>query len=150
MVNYRQATVSDARQLAEMNWNLIRDEGHRNAMGPAELEARMTQWLEDEYQAVLFEEGDQSVGYALFRRDPEYVYLRQFFIRREYRRRGFGRAAMAWLAQHIWSGERVRLDVLVGNAAAISFWRSIGFRDYCLTLERDVVFSEEPASRPLT
>jgi hypothetical protein len=29
----------------------------------------------------------------------------------------------------------VRVEVLVGNAVGVAFWRSVGFRDYCLTLE---------------
>ncbi len=136
-MEYRRATVADASKLAAMNWQLIRDEGHRNRMSKSELEVRMTQWLGGEYEAILFEEPQQTVGYALFRRDSEYVYLRQFFIRPECRRRGFGRAALAWLCRQAWGGERVRVEVLVGNAAAISFWRSVGFQDYCLTLERE-------------
>jgi ribosomal protein S18 acetylase RimI-like enzyme len=106
-------------------------------MNGAELEGRMTQWLESEYEAFLFEEGEQTVGYALFRTEPEYVYLRQFYIRPEFRRRGFGSTAIAWLERHAWGKVRVRLDVLVGNAVAIAFWRAVGFRDYCLTLERE-------------
>lgn len=135
-MNFKWATTADALVLAEMNWHLIRDEGHRNRMAKTELEAQMTEWLDSEYEAILFEEPEQTVGYALFRRDPEYVYLRQFYIRPEYRRRGFGSTAMEWLWQHAWGGVRVRVEVLVGNAAAVSFWRSVGFRDYCLTLER--------------
>jgi ribosomal protein S18 acetylase RimI-like enzyme len=138
-MTYRRATAADAPALAAMNRQLIRDEGHRNRMSQSELEVRMTQWLGGEYEAILFEGPEQTVGYALFRRGPEYVYLRQFFIRPECRRQGFGRAAMAWLCQHAWRGERVRVEVLVGNAVAISFWRSMGFQDYCLTLERDGV-----------
>jgi ribosomal protein S18 acetylase RimI-like enzyme len=136
-MEYRRATVADASALAAMNWQLIRDEGHRNRMSQSELEVRMTEWLTGEYEAILFEEHEQTVGYALFRREPEYVYLRQFFVRPECRRRGLGRAAMAWLYQHAWGGARVRVEVLVGNAVAISFWRSVGFQDYCLTLERE-------------
>ena len=33
---------------------------------------------------------------------------------------------------------RIRLEVLVGNANGIAFWRSIGFQDYCVTMEMDV------------
>jgi hypothetical protein len=33
---------------------------------------------------------------------------------------------------------RVRRDVLVGNAGGIAFWRSLGFADYCLTMELEV------------
>lgn len=136
-MNFRRARKADAAVLAEMNGHLIRDEGHRNRMNRAELEARISQWLDGEYEAILFEEREQAVGYALFRREPEYVYLRQFYIRPECRRRGLGRAAIDWLWQQVWSGARVRLEVLIGNAAAISFWRAVGFRDYCLTLERE-------------
>jgi hypothetical protein len=44
---------------------------------------------------------------------------------------------LTWLAAHIWAGQRLRLDVLTGNAAGIAFWRAVGFQDYCLTLERE-------------
>jgi hypothetical protein len=29
----------------------------------------------------------------------------------------------------------VRVDVLVGNAAGVAFWRAVGFADYAVTLE---------------
>lgn len=134
-MEYRQATAADAPALAEMNWQLIRDEGHRNPMTVAELAARMAGWLGREYEAVLFEEAGSPVGYALYRREPEYVYLRHLFVRRDCRRRGVGRAAVGWLRRQTWPGRRVRVDVLVGNAAGVAFWRALGFADYCLTLE---------------
>ena len=48
----RIATAADFAQLAEMNRQLIRDEGHRNAMSALELEHRMKNWLAGEYQAA--------------------------------------------------------------------------------------------------
>jgi GNAT superfamily N-acetyltransferase len=133
---YRFATLEDVTALAALNQALIRDEGHRNWMTAAELELRMADWLGGEYQAVLFEESGQTAGYALFRRDPDYIYLRQFFVSPEYRRRGVGRAALDWLREHAWAEQyRVRVEVLVGNAAGVAFWRAAGFRDYCVTLE---------------
>ncbi len=137
-MNYRFAAASDAAILAGMNHQLIRDEGHRNAMTAAELEDRMRGWLGGEYRAVIFERNGQPAGYALFRNDPEFVYLRQFFVCREKRRQGIGRAAMRWLLANVWNGAaRVRLEVLVGNAAGIAFWRALGFSDYALTMERE-------------
>lgn len=137
-MHYRPATRADVPALAAMNAELIVDEGHRNRMSLAELEVRMAGWLQGEYRAVLIESTDQNAtaaGYALFRDDPDYVYLRQFYVRPEQRRRGVGRAAIAWLRANAWGGRRVRVEVLVGNEAAISFWRAVGFSDYCLTLE---------------
>src|SRR5262245_52152453 len=115
-IRYRRAATTDAAVLARMNHALIRDEGHRNPMTVDELEVRMRGWLAGEYEAVLFETDGDPVGYALFRHEPEYIYLRQFFVQSEYRRRGIGRSAMMWLRENAWRDiARIRLDVLIGN-----------------------------------
>jgi ribosomal protein S18 acetylase RimI-like enzyme len=76
-------------------------------------------------------------------RGAEWTYLRQFFILPELRRRRIGRAAMRWLVQNPWRDEsRIRLDVLVGNTDGIAFWRSIGFQDYCFTMEMDTRYQD--------
>jgi len=138
LLKFRLAATSDAAVLAGMNHELIRDEGHRNRMTVAELEIRMRGWLEDEYRAVIFEWDGDPAGYALFRNEAEFIYLRQFFVCRDSRRKGIGREAMQWLMTHVWNGAaRIRLEVLVGNVAGIAFWRAIGFSDYALTMERE-------------
>ncbi len=139
-VQYRYATIADAELLARLNEQLIRDEGHRNSMTLSELEARMRDWLTNEYQAILFESDREPIGYALFRRDAEHVYLRQFLIMAEFRRQGLGRAAMEWLSRNVWTDAvRIRLDVLIGNHVGIAFWHSVGFCDYCVTMERKLI-----------
>src|SRR6266568_1396611 len=85
-VRYRTASVADAGVMAPMNAQLIRDEGHRNAMTVPQLAERMTDWLKAEYQACLFELESKAIGYALYRFEPEYVYLRQLFVQPEMRR----------------------------------------------------------------
>ncbi len=135
-MNYRHAILADAPLLAEMNQSLIRDEGHRNRLSLAELDQRMTGWLAGEYRVVIFEEANVTLGYALFRDEPKFIYLRQFYVRPERRREGIGCAAIDWLRNNVWPpSKRLRLDVLIGNETAISFWRAVGFRDYCLTME---------------
>lgn len=137
---YRLANLDDVAVLARMNQQLIRDEGHRNRMSLGELEDRMRYWLQTEYQAAIFEDEGAVVGYALFKCEPEWIYLRQFFVVPSRRRQGIGRNAIDWLRQNAWNdSQRVRLDVLVGNANAIKFWRSLGFTDYCLTMEREAM-----------
>jgi len=136
-MRYYFASSDDIPLLARMNHALIRDEGHRNTMSIAELEQRMVAWLQGEYEAVLFEDERGAAGYALFRREPEWVYLRQFFVMPERRRKGVGAAAVRWLLANVWKGApRIRLDVLVGNVEGARFWRSLGFADYCITMER--------------
>jgi len=138
-MHYRPATLDDCQRLVEFNAQLIKDEGHRNPMTVAELADRMRAWLAGEYRAVIFVAEQGPVGYALFRDEPEHIYLRQFFVKKESRRQGIGRSAIEHLVRNEWPAQkRIRLDVLVGNAAAIAFWRSVGFADYCLTMEREL------------
>jgi GNAT superfamily N-acetyltransferase len=134
-LTWREASDQDFGLLAEWNHQLIRDEGHRNPMTIEQLSERMKKWLEGDYRAVIFSE-DQPVGYALFKKEGELVYLRQMFVRRDRRRSGIGRAAFEILRREIWpSGIRLTVDVLCRNVGGVAFWRSLGYQDYCLTLE---------------
>ena len=135
-MTYRTATQADVSLLAELNHQLIRDEGHRNPMTVSELGERMSKWIKGDYTAILFEE-NQIVAYALYRNSDDSIYLRQLFVHRAHRRQGIGRRAMNILFQKIWPKDRrITVDVLTHNSAAISFWRAVGFSDYSLTLEK--------------
>ena len=132
----RRATLNDCVLLAELNHQLIRDEGHRNPMAVPELEQRMKGWLASDYAAVIFEDGGAVVAYALYREQPEEIYLRQLLVVRQRRRQGLGRQAMEMLRSRIWpKNKRLTVGVLVQNTTAIAFWRSVGYKDYSLTLE---------------
>ena len=135
-MNFRPANANDCALLAELNHQLIRDEGHRNSMTVPELEQRMGDWLASEYAAMLFENDGEVVAYALYREQPAEIYLRQLFVVRHCRRRGIGRAALEILRSKIWpKNKRLTVDVLVHNATAIAFWRAMGYQDYSLKLE---------------
>jgi GNAT superfamily N-acetyltransferase len=132
---WRNATDADLPLLAEWNCQLIQDEGHRNTMTIAELKERMAGWIRTDYRAVIFSE-NEPLAYALFKQTDSSIYLRQLFVSRDHRRRGIGKAAIAFLRGEIWSKSvRLTVDVLTSNYAAVSFWRSVGYQDYCLTLE---------------
>lgn len=135
-MNFRHATLKDCALLAELNHQLIRDEGHRNPMTVSELEQRMQGWLVSKYAAVIFEDNEGVVAYALYREQPEEIYLRQLFVVRNRRRQGVGRQAMEILRTRIWrKHKRLTVQVLVQNEAAVAFWRAVGYRDYSLALE---------------
>ena len=132
----RSATAVDLPLLAEWNHQLIEDEGHRNRMTVGELEERMRGWLAGEYSATVFEQDRQPVAYAVWSERVAEVYLRQFFVRRDWRRQGVGRAAMRLLFDETWPHDkRLVVEVLCRNEPAVAFWRSVGYQDYCLTLE---------------
>jgi predicted acetyltransferase len=135
-MTFRRATLDDCALLAELNHQLILDEGHRNRLTVPELERRLKTWLASEYTAILFEEGSDVVAYALYREQPQEIYLRQLLVVRNRRRQGIGRKAVEILHSKLWPlNKRLTVDVLVQNTAAVAFWRAVGYKDYCLTLE---------------
>lgn len=105
-------------------------------MSVAELEKRMRAWLSAEYAAQIFEVGSEIVAYGLYREQATEIYLRQLFVNRNWRRQGIGRQVLQVLRTQIWpKGKRLTVEVLTQNTAAIAFWRAMGYKDYCLTLE---------------
>ncbi len=136
-LTWHEATDADVGLLADWNLQLIRDEQHRNPMNVEQLAERMRNWLRTgEYRAIVFSAGDEPVCHAVFKQEPELIHVRQFFVRRDRRRLGIGRGAVAILKQQIWPrGVRLTVDVLCHNPGGVAFWRSVGYRDYNLTLE---------------
>ena len=138
-LKYRFAAQQDIKLLAQMNRQLISDEKHRNKMTLGELEKRMLKFLSTEYTAVIVSSHQNDIGYALYRPEPDWIYLRQLYVKKEMRRRGIGRALVEWLKNNAWKeAERVRVEVLVGNSEGILFWKALGFDEYSITMEIQV------------
>jgi len=135
-MDFRIANSEDVELLGDWNQQLIQDEGHRNPMTISQLRERMREWIRDEYKAAIFSVDGEQVAYALYKETASDIYLRQFFVRRDNRGQGVGRNAFLLLRASIWpQDKRLTVDVLAGNMPAIKFWQSLGFKDYCLTLE---------------
>ncbi|MBF9002489.1 GNAT family N-acetyltransferase [Vibrio nitrifigilis] len=134
-MDIHRVTVSDIAILAKLNHQLIKDEGHRNPMSVDELEKRMSSWLSSGYFAALFSELDEIVGYTLWRQDEGFIYIRQFFITPDFRGKGNGKKAFYLSRDQFWSGQKLRLDVLINNHRGLEFWHTVGFGDYCITME---------------
>jgi GNAT superfamily N-acetyltransferase len=135
-MTFRTATPDDCPLLAELNHQLIRDEGHQNRKTVPELEQRLRGWLGCGYGAMIYEDNGHVVAYALYREGPEEVYLRHLFVVRDRRRQGIGRRAVGILRSQVWpKGKKLTVDVLVANQVGVAFWHSVGFKDYALQLE---------------
>ncbi len=136
-MTFRIATLDDCPLLAKLNRLLLEDEGHRNRfMTLQQLEERMRGFLSGEYRGVIFQDNGEVVAHALYREEPNEIYLRQLFVARDRRRRGLGRQAIEILRSEIWpKNKRLTVDVLLQNTSAIAFWRAVGYRDYLLGLE---------------
>ncbi len=137
-ITVRSATVADVDLLGQMNRQLADDEQSRNPMSVASLAERMKKWLGEDWQAAVFEEQNQPIGYALFQIGHDYydssipeVYVRQFFIARRQRGQGKGRQAFTLLIEKVFpAGSHVHLDVLATNPRGAQFWASLGFQPY--------------------
>jgi ribosomal protein S18 acetylase RimI-like enzyme len=101
-----------------------------------QLTLRLRKWFKLGYRAVLFTENEKVLGYCLFIKMKDFLYIRQFYVEKSSRRLGVGKKAITLLRKNAWLNERrLRLDVLVTNFNGIKFWKSVGFKDYCLTME---------------
>ena len=127
-MNIIKCSREDISQLAFFNKQLIEDEKSDNPMSVSELEKRMDDFLKTEYDAYFFEADNAIVGYALVKRTCSPLYLRQFFICREYRKNHYGTEAFQSLLEHL-SVESIDIEVLSGNEAGNCFWESLGFKE---------------------
>jgi ribosomal protein S18 acetylase RimI-like enzyme len=137
----RLATAQDIPTLAHMNKRLIEDEGSTNPMTLEQLETRLRSWLNTEWRGVLFLEQDKPIGYTIYRLqrqdfdNRETVYIRHYFIERDYRRLGFGRKGLEKLKAELFpKNVTVYLEVLIHNERGRAFWQSLGFNEYSLTM----------------
>lgn len=138
-MNYERATSDDCQLLGKWNKQLIDDEGHRNEMSISELVDRMQRWITDEYTAMIFSEDGEPVAYGVYRETEDDIYLRQFFVRRDMRHENVGSRAMSIFEKDVWPvGKRVTLEVLWENEAAWEFWKSNGYGEYSVTLDKRI------------
>lgn len=118
----------DIPQLAVFNKQLIEDEKSDNPMSVKELESRMDGFLKTEYDAYFFEVDKAIVGYALVKNSCTPLYLRQFFIGREYRKNHCGTEAFHALLEYL-NVDSIDIEVLSRNEQGNRFWESLGFKE---------------------
>lgn len=126
VVTIQKCTIDDCEYLAELNKELIHAESSDNPMTIKQLEQRMKDFLQTFYEAYFFIERDRVVGYALIKMDCEPLYLRQFLIIQEYRRRHYGEQAFQMLLSCLKT-DSVDIEVLSNNDQGVKFWEKMGF-----------------------
>lgn len=130
------ATLDEAPLLAELNFQLFEDEAHPYPMTLAALTERMRRWIAGEYEVLLFRRGARVAGYAVWRVEDRGAYLRHFFICRDQRREGLGRAAVALLCRDVFPRDLpVQIEASAWNKRAIDFWHALGFEDFGVSME---------------
>src|SRR5690606_2306743 len=114
---------SDILDLVEMNSCLIVDEGHTYRLSQDQLVQRMLAWISDGYVYRIFRTANgEAIGYALWRDQSDHLFLRQFYIKVTFRRRGYGSHIFHSMRNGPWKQwSSVRLDVLDRNDRARKF-----------------------------
>ncbi|MCL2060332.1 MAG: GNAT family N-acetyltransferase [Oscillospiraceae bacterium] len=79
--------------------------------------------------------GDEPIGFLYGKVDheghkgfikPEYGYIMEFYVRPEYRRKGYGKVMFRRLEHHFYAHGIKRMYLTTGTSGE-SFWRSLGF-----------------------
>jgi predicted acetyltransferase len=128
-------SLDDVPVLAQMNWQLIRDEGSDNPMTRDQLAERLTGFITTTYEAWLIRVDQQVAGYVLVDRGRQPIYLRQMFIDAPYRRRGYAKAAFAALCTELHHAP-LEVEVFAWNAPAVAFWQSVWFAPRVIQMRR--------------
>jgi len=132
-MDIKESTMEDVQALSKMNQHLIEDEEEDVNLSLPYLEARMSDYLKSGYRAFFFLQDDKNVGYALCNTSQSPMYLRQFFINRDERRKGYGTEAFHLLLSHL-DIQEIDIDVYSWNESGISFWKSLGFNKRRLSM----------------
>ena len=144
-LDFRFATESDIPLLARMHQMSVEDETgvdpslrEADTDGLCKAKKEIRRLLEKGSQAVVFSVDSAEAGYAMYQTEPEGIFLRHFFVARDRRRQGIGRAAMRRLIEEVWRNPpRIRLGVLVENEAGHGFWKSVGFSDWVIDMKME-------------
>jgi ribosomal protein S18 acetylase RimI-like enzyme len=133
------ADISEAELLADLNLQLMADEEHPYPLERPIVVARMRRWIEGEYHVLLFRRGVRIAGYAAWRLEDRGAYLRHFFICRDQRRQGLGRAATRLLINDVFPKDQpLQLEASTWNTRALDFWHALGFKDIAVVMELKV------------
>lgn len=119
--------------LVDLNRQLREDEEIDNVISLEELRERMTGFINSDYEAYIFKEESYVVGYALINKKRDPLYLRQFFICRDKRRKGLGKRAFEILVEKLKTNI-IDIEVFAWNERGKSFWRSLGFVERCIQM----------------
>ena len=140
----RRAREPDLAALAELNKQLLEDEGNLVDVSVDALIARHREWMQTgEWSQDVLDVDGTVVGYIVHMPNPfplhpdrPELFLRQFCVDRDRRGAGLGRAGFAlFMRYRVAPGGRVTLDVLESNRIGQAFWESVGCRPFFRRME---------------
>lgn len=127
-VSLKKCNENDLDLLSEMFGHLVEDEKSDRVWTDEQRKEALHRFMSDGCKAYFFIDGEEILGYAIVNEKVSPPYLLHFFIRREHRRKHYGKVAFETLMREL-GADTIDLDVYVWNSPGVTFWRSLGFKD---------------------
>jgi acyl-CoA thioester hydrolase len=124
----RLASRPDREILAELNRLLHEEERYDRSFTYDDLIERMDGFLDagSDYDTFIIASSEETAGYALVNRAATPPYIRQFYVRPAFRRRGLGRTAVHEIKRY-YGTSALDAEVMAWNDLGMKFWTSLGF-----------------------
>ena len=124
-MDIRLCTIEDVPLRADLNKLFFEEEQKGIDLHLPHLQERMKGYITSGHKAFLFREVERIVGYALWDISSSHVNLRQFFISREERRKGYGKRAFQLMVDQLDIRD-AEIEVYYWDDSGSAFWESLG------------------------
>ena len=112
--------------------------------------------LKDDYEVIVSERDEKIVGYLVFKREQEHLYIDAVHVRKSEQRRGVGKALLEYLESLAIECGLARIETETVESAqgmpwlSYDFWIRMGFRDTGERLETEWHFKLIPLVKLLS
>ncbi len=126
---FRLATINDLAELSVLNKQLREDERTDNEMSDEEITKRMESFITGQvYKVHVLENAEKEIiGYCVLDITREPNYMRQLFVKSQYRNHGYGKLLLKKVMEE-YQLKEIDLEVMLWNESAIRFYEHIGFK----------------------
>ena len=126
---FRLATINDLAELSVLNKQLREAERTDNEMSDEEITKRMESFITGQvYKVHVLENPEKEIiGYCVLDITREPNYMRQLFVKSQYRNNGYGKLLLKKVMEEYLLKE-IDLEVMLWNESAIRFYEHIGFK----------------------
>lgn len=123
----KKALMANCTELVEMNTQLVIDEQYDVVLPPEKMSERMKDFIQGSvYDCYLMVHENSHCGYCLVDKTKTPLYLRHLFVKKEHRRKGYGKLCITMLME-MYKTDTLEIEVMAWNTPAIEFYKSIGF-----------------------
>ena len=126
---FRLATINDLTELSVLNKQLREAERTDNEMSDEEITKRMESFITGQvYKVHVLENPEKEIiGYCVLDITREPNYMRQLFVKSQYRNHGYGKLLLKKVMEE-YQLKEIDLEVMQWNESAIRFYEHIGFK----------------------